>query len=110
MAKKVPSAAKGRERDMDSVSYSPYDLDKMEKLTLEKANKCISAIENAIAVWELAKDKPEDMESQISRMKNFYEALTSWEKKMLKSMGKKGKIKNRVDRLKEFISICYAYA
>jgi hypothetical protein len=110
MAKKVPAAAKVTKRGFDNPSYRVSDVDGMEKLALEKANKCISAIENAIAVWELSKDKPAEMEPQIGRMRNFYEALTAWEKKMLKTMGKRGEIQNRVARLKEFISICHAYA
>lgn len=83
------------------------DIEKMEKMSLEKANKAISAIENALAVWDLSKEKPDDLEARINKLKYFHEALTRWEKKML--LSKDEDIDMRVARLKEFTDICYMY-
>ncbi len=105
MPKKVPPNDKP-----GAPGYSVKDVEEMEKLALDKANKAISAIENAIAVWDASKDKPEDLKPRMVRLKYFYEALTGWEKKMLQTMGKEDQIGPRVERLKEFTEICYSYA
>lgn len=105
MAKKAnPSPTKaGR------PAYTVTDVSEMEQLALDKANKCISAIENALAVWELSADKPADLSERINRLRFFHEALTSWEKKTLPTVGNSGEIGVRVERLKEFTEICYRY-
>ena len=90
--------------------YSIKDVEEMEKLALDKANKAISAIENAIAVWDASKEKPAELKPRMVRLKYFYEALTVWEKKMLTTMGKEDQIGPRVERLKEFTEICYSYS
>ncbi len=90
--------------------YVVADVGRMEALALEKANKAISAIENAVAVWEASAEKPKDLSERMSQLKNFYEALTDWEKKALKTAGKEDMVEERVERLKEFAKICYAYA
>jgi hypothetical protein len=91
-------------------AYGIEDIDEMEKLTLEKANKALSAIENALAVWDASREKPEDLKPRISRLKYFYEALAGWERKVLKSMAKEGDMDMRIEHLREFSDICHAYA
>lgn len=106
MAKKDDTGA----NPLEGQDYSIKDVEEMEKLALDKANKAISAIENAVAVWEASKDKPEALKPRIVRIKFFYEAITAWEKKMLQTMGRKDLIGPRVERLREFTDICFAYA
>lgn len=103
------SAPKSPQGGTDEPAFNPSDIKDMETLALEKANKAISAIETALASWEASPAKPEDLTPRIVKLKYFYEAITRWEKKMLKSMGKKEQISERVERLKEFGEICYAY-
>lgn len=91
-------------------AYSVSNIDEMEKQALDKANKAISAIENAIAVWEASQDKPEDLKPRMIRLKYFYDALSNWEKKLLRSMGRKDQVGERVERLKEFTEICLTYS
>lgn len=91
-------------------AYAASDVDDMERLALEKANKALSAIENALAVWESSPQKPEDMRVRVGRLKYFYDALTEWEKRMLRAMARKDDIDSRIARLREFSDICYAYA
>ena len=89
----------------------PLDqIDEMEKESLEKANKAISAIENAIAVWEASPDKPEDLKARIERLKFFYDSLVGWEKRSLQTAGKAEARDERVERLKEFVRICTSYS
>jgi hypothetical protein len=90
--------------------YGQGDIEEMEKLTLEKANKALSTIENALAIWDASREKPEDLKLRISRLKYFYEALSGWEKKMLQSMAKKESMDARIEHLREFSDICHAYA
>jgi len=94
---------------VSAPSYSNSDIENMEKLTLEKANKALSAIENALAVWNASKEKPEALEIRVRRLRAFYDELSSWEKKMLKSMAKKENVDTRINNLREFSDICHAY-
>jgi hypothetical protein len=91
-------------------AYDVGGIDEMEKLTLEKANKALSAIENAIAIWDASREKPDSLKPRIGRLKYFYEALTGWERKVLKSMAKHESMDARIEHLREFSDICHAYA
>lgn len=108
MVKKVPRPSGIRLPTSPDLSIS--DVEDMEKTALDKANKAISAIENALAVWDASKEKPEELKPRMLRLKFFYEAISNWEKKMIKTMGKEDKIGPRVERLKEFTEICHSYA
>jgi DNA-binding transcriptional MerR regulator len=100
---KSKADAKGRKE------YKPEDVERMEKLAMEKANAAISAIESAIAAWEASDKKEEGLEERIMHLRAFYDAISSWMKKALKTAGKEDKIEERVERLKEYIEICYTY-
>lgn len=93
-----------------SADYSIEQIDRMESLSLDKANKAISAIENAIAVWEASPEKPEELKPRIIRLKLFYDSISRWEKKALMTRGSPGAVGERVERLKEFAEICLTYA
>jgi hypothetical protein len=95
--------------DTDIRDVPAADVGEMEHLAIEKANRCISAIENALAVWELSKDKPQDLAERIGRLRTFHEALTDWERKAIRTLGKGDEMDLRVRRLKEFTDICYRY-
>jgi primosomal protein N'' len=86
------------------------EVDELEKLSIEKSNRVISAIENALAAWDAAEEKPPGLEPRINRLKHMHEALSRWERKMLKSMAKKEDMDGRLERLREFGGICHAYA
>ncbi|MFH0737006.1 MAG: hypothetical protein V1827_00420 [Candidatus Micrarchaeota archaeon] len=90
--------------------YRLEDLDEMEKASVDKANKAISAIENAMAVWEASAEKPEELKPRIIRLRYFYEEIMGWEKKALQTLGRRDSIGARVERLKEFNEICFRYA
>jgi hypothetical protein len=89
-------------------AYGEEDIERMEKQTLEKANRALSVIENTLAIWDASKEKPEDLRPRISRLKYFYEALAGWEKRVLTA--KNEDIDTRIGHLREFSDICHAYA
>jgi len=91
-------------------SYSPSDIARIEKLTIEKANKAISTIEDAFAAWDASPQKTEDAAMRVGRLKYFYEQITKWERKMLKSMARKEDMVARINLLREFSDICHSCA
>ncbi len=101
---KVSPAAGGK-----LPAYNESDIDELEKVALERANKALSAIENAIAVWEHSAEKPDELQPRINRLKAIHDALANWEKKVLRSMGKPD-MASRVENLREFSDICFTYS
>ncbi|MFA5412690.1 MAG: hypothetical protein WC350_05080 [Candidatus Micrarchaeia archaeon] len=91
-------------------SYSPSDISRLEKSALDRANKAVSAIENAIALWEASPQKPQDIGLRVGRLVHFYGEITKWERKMLKSAGRKRDMLARIALLREFSDICHASA
>ena len=89
---------------------SLQDIGKMEQNAINKANNAISAIENAMAVWDSSTDKPEDLKPRIVRLRFFYDAVMNWEREMLQVLGRNDLVESRVERLKEFTDICLTYA
>ncbi|NYZ73674.1 hypothetical protein H0O00_00870 [Candidatus Micrarchaeota archaeon] len=89
---------------------SETNVDDVEKEAIEKVNRTITVLEGALATWDAAKEKPIDLKDRFSRYKQFHDALATWETKALKSRGKQEDFNTRVQRLREFVDICYAYA
>ncbi|MFH1393488.1 MAG: hypothetical protein ABII71_02300 [Candidatus Micrarchaeota archaeon] len=107
MAKK--KARSSPSRSSKQVKIASSELQKIEKQTLEKTNKAISAIENAIAVWDASEKKPIDIKIRINRLRYFHQALSNWEKKMLSDIASQSEYTERVQRLCEFSDICRTY-
>ncbi len=89
-------------------SISQENIGEVEKEALAMANKAISLLEQAIAAWDNAKDKPPELKETIQRYRRFHEALSDWEKRMLQSMGK-ADFNARVRMLEEFVRISKSY-
>ncbi len=87
----------------------PPKLGELQKKAINKSNKAISAIENAIAVWEGSERKPTDLRIRVERLRDFHEALCNWEKKMLTDIAQEADYKQRLSRIKEFSDICRSY-
>ena len=83
-------------------------MEDVEKLALERASRAISDIENAVAVWDASREKPESLRPRIEKLRYFCERLSDWEKRMLVSRG--GDIETRVVLLREFSSMCKRYS
>lgn len=90
--------------------YSDDDVVRLEKESLAKANKAISSIENALATWNAAKIKPDALAPRVNKLRYFHDALSRWEKKMLKAMSTTPDVQTRIGRLREFSDICHLYS
>lgn len=86
------------------------EIEEMEALTLEKANHAISAIENAIAIYQATKVQSEEYRLEMNNLKFFHDALANWETELLRGMSKHEEISTRIERLRRFSDICYNYA
>lgn len=106
MTRKSPAKkSSGSKKD-----YSNDDVVRLEKESLEKANRAISSIENALATWNATKVKPEQLAARVNKLRYFHDALSRWEKKMLKAMSTTPDVQTRIGRLREFSDICYLYS
>jgi molecular chaperone DnaK (HSP70) len=90
--------------------FSDSDITKLEKESISKANQAISAIESAIEACKASDEKQEEYDEELKKLRYFRDAMSKWVKKMLVSMKKKDDLKTRVERLREFSDICYAYS
>jgi predicted kinase len=93
-----------------SSGQTHQSLDEMEQHAMEHTSHVISAIENAIAIWDATKEKTEDMEQRIIRLKRAYDLLTVWEKKALKMKISTRSTTERIKNLQEFTKICNSLA
>jgi|GEM_PF-1890994 len=117
MAKKTAARKKSRKgkaiarkvpRQQKKI-FTVSQVEDMEKRALEKANHAISAIENAMAVWDATKEKPDDLRVRIDRLRYFHSSLSDWETKMLKAIAKRQGVNERIRVLREFNDIVYTY-
>ncbi|VVC04778.1 Uncharacterised protein [Candidatus Bilamarchaeum dharawalense] len=90
--------------------YTISDIDEMERQALEKVNKALSAIENAVAIWDSSKKRPVELKPRIEKLKIFHDELSNWEKRILQTMGGNADTETRVKLLREFSDICHSYA
>ncbi len=93
--------------------YPPPDLSEsevvqMEKETMERVSKTISALESAMASWEMSPEKPEELKGKFAKYKIVHEALSAWQTKALRSYGKSD-VGERVRLLWEFVDLCRSY-
>ncbi len=103
-AKTAPAPARSR------VYVDEGNLAEMEKETIDKVNKTLTTLENAIATWEQSPKKPAELKPKFDKYIKLHDALTEWERKMLISISKGEEFQERVQKLQEFVDICYAYA
>lgn len=103
--------AKDNQKKGEQVAeLTKENIDLVEKETIDKVNKTISALEAALATWNAAKEKPDDLKDKFAGYEKLHDALVGWESKALKSLGKKESFGDRVERLREFVDICCAYS
>jgi hypothetical protein len=86
------------------------NIDQVEKETIDKVNKTLSALETAIASWDAAKEKPEDLRPKFQRYRRLHDVLSEWEAKVLRDRTKDTDYDTRIHRLHEFVDICHANA
>jgi len=93
----------------DLAGVSEEQLKGIESDTLRNAAKTVSAIEDAISVWNAAMVKPDDMASTLERLKKFRTALMNWGLECGKLRASRAGKQTRVEMLHRFVEICYAY-
>ncbi len=103
-AKTAPSSARSR------VYVDEGNLAEVEKETIDKVNRTLTTLESAIATWEQSPKKPPELKPKFDKYVKLHDALTEWERKMLISISKGEEFQERVQKLQEFVDICYAYA
>ncbi|MFH1520528.1 MAG: hypothetical protein ABID61_02705 [Candidatus Micrarchaeota archaeon] len=84
------------------------NIDLVEKKVIEKVNNTISVLEGAIAKWDNAKTKPKNLEPKFLGYKKLHTALSEWEQQALIKQNRRQDFYERVNRLQEFVNICYA--
>lgn len=84
------------------------NIEQVEQETMQRVNKTISALEMAIASWDAAKEKPEDLKPKFMRYGQLHEVLSRWQTKALRSLGK-ADYDERVQLLWEFVDLCKTY-
>jgi Asp-tRNA(Asn)/Glu-tRNA(Gln) amidotransferase A subunit family amidase len=87
---------------------SEDNIDIIQRETIRRVNKTVTALEAALATWDASEEKPEDMEERFANYRRFHDALEDWERKTLKAQNKKEKFEVKVRRLREFVDICFA--
>ena len=87
---------------------SEKNIDLVEKETIARANKALSALEIAIASWDAAETKPEHLRDKFKKYRRLHSALSDWEEGMLKALGKKQEFQERISRLQDYVRI-YSY-
>lgn len=105
---KRPASAGARAAPIDDINEA--NIDDVEQQAIDKVNRTITILEGALATWDAAKEKPMDLKDRFARYRQFHDALAAWETKALKARDKTEDLNSRVQRLREFVDICYAYA
>ncbi len=88
--------------------YTVTDIIRLEIESMEKANRALSAIENALAVWKAEGEAAPEYGPEIKKLEHLHNVISNWQKNML--INKKESIEKRVARLREFSDIFYAYS
>lgn len=84
------------------------NIELVEKKVIEKVDKTISVLEDAIAKWDNAKTKPKDLKPKFTNYKKLHAALSEWEKRALLTKNRRRNFNERITILQEFVDICYA--
>jgi hypothetical protein len=109
MVKKSDAERKKAGGPAAQEAITESNIEEVERVTLEKVNKALSALESALAAWNASPDKPADLEPKYSRYMRLHDSLVRWETNLLRSSGREMDFYSRLDRLREFSHICEAY-
>lgn len=77
-----------------------------ERELQRKVNKALSAAEVAIAQWDLAKDRPRELEGQIEDLKRFHKAFSDWERMSIIEYSTRSDAESVAMRLDKFSDLC----
>ncbi len=88
---------------------SPIDesnISQAEQEVLSNVSNTISVLEVALASWDIAKSKPKNLEPKFMAYRRLHDSLSALEKKILLARGHAEGFDQRVQLLREFVSLC----
>jgi hypothetical protein len=85
------------------------NIDRIEANVIKEVSRTISTLESGLAKWDGLDNKPDDLVPDFERYKKFHDELENWEATALRSIGKPLTFEQRMERLRDFVRICYAY-
>ena len=86
------------------------DFPSIEKEAISRADRTLSTIETFLARWDATKQKPQYMNQEVIRIKQFYTSLIAWQKSTLKVQKSKFDEASCKKRLASFVHICQNYS
>lgn len=110
--KEKTGSGKGRRQDKKVTAIRAggiNSLDEAESRAIEKVSHTLSTIENAIAVWDAAKNKPVHLRARVDRLRQIHEALVRWERKALKAKAEQPSLEQRMCLMHEFSEMCSSF-
>ncbi len=85
------------------------DVVSVEEETIRRVGRTMASIEEFLAKWDASAVKPDDLFPHVVRIRQFYDALSGWQKEALKDKMKKDQ-DAIVRRLRDFVLICRTYS
>ena len=85
------------------------DIASVEDETIRRVNRTLTTIEDFLAKWDASRARPDSMFPHITKIRQFHDALVSWQSGALRSRGKAGD-EERIKRLRDFVLLCRTYS
>jgi hypothetical protein len=86
------------------------NIDAVEEQALQMVNRTISALEEAMAAWEGAADKPGGLKDKYGQYVKLHAELSAWGRKFLLSRKEERTLSGRLALIEELSLICRAYS
>lgn len=81
-------------------------LREYEREIQRKVNRALSAIEVALAQWEMSPEKAEDMAGRIEVLKRFHQQFSEWERMSIIEYSARQDAESSAERLEQFADLC----
>jgi|WetSurMetagenome_2_1015567.scaffolds.fasta_scaffold428076_2 hypothetical protein len=109
----MAEAGSPRKRDAQPAPapdvISESNIAEVEKEALERVNRTIILLEDALARWDNASEKPSELGEQAKRYRRLLVEFNGWARSMLLAKNSDDDFNARLGRLREFIAICRDY-
>jgi len=109
MAKGSPQDKKNAQAPPSAGTICESNIAEVEDEALERVNRAIILIEDALARWDNASEKPAGLDGQAKRYRRLLDDFNGWARKMLIAKNSGDDFNTRLERLREFIAICRDY-
>jgi len=94
--------------ELGSRMISRDNIDQFEKEALDTVKKTLSALEQAIAAWEGAKERPKDLEESYRKYKWMQEELSKWTREFIQKSGRSRGFEERLADLRRLARISFS--